>query len=105
MPEVENVSLRPPAPVEDRKAAAMERHADEAKALQEAQNRLAAAVEQAAGVVPPTYHRPTHYWEALMAVVQSRSAPDVSSALVAARELTDGFEVEFPTYVTGQTAP
>jgi hypothetical protein len=96
MPEVENVPLRLTAPVEDRKADAMERHADEAKALAQAQQKAADAMAAYTGLEMRPYRRAEFWWEAVRAVAPA--APDTDTALRAADEMCDGFEARFPEY-------
>lgn len=96
MPEVENVPLRPTAPVEERKAAAMERQADEHKALAEAQQKAADAMAAYTGLEMRPYRRAEYWWEAVRSVAPA--APDTDTAMRAADEMCDGFEVRFPEY-------
>lgn len=101
MPGVENVVLRPPAPSEDRKAAAMEKTADQHAAIAAAQQKAADAMAAYTGMEMRPYRRAEFFWQALMASV-SGGAVSTDLALNGARELCDGFENEFPDYVNAQ---
>lgn len=92
--------LRQPSPVEDRKATALEKQADQAEKLVEAQSRLATAYERVAGLGADVYHRPTFFKDALMAVVSGGNAASTADALESAESLTNGFEARFPNYVS-----
>lgn len=100
MPEVEDLPLRAPSPLEERKTAAMERQAEEAKAVAAAQQKLADAMAAYTGAVPDVYQRHVYWWSALMAVVQSGQSASIVAALETADELTDGFELRFAEYVS-----
>lgn len=99
-PEVEDLPLRAQSPLEERKAAAMERQADEAKAVAAAHARLAEIMAQTAGAEPMPYRRHAYFWAALMAIVESGESAGVVAALNTADELVDGFELRFPEYVS-----
>lgn len=98
MPEVENLPLRAPMPTQERTAAALEDQAAQMKKSAEAQEKLAAAIQLMPEVKQAQYERHAYFWSALMSIVAAGQAADINTALSWARELTDGFEVEFPDY-------
>lgn len=104
MPEVENLPLRAPMPTQERTAAALEDQAAQLKKAAEAHEKVAAAIQSMPEVQQAQYERHKYFWSALMNIVAAGQAPDITTALSWARELTDGFEVEFPDY-TSPTAP
>lgn len=100
MPEVENLPLRTPMPTQERTATALEDQAAQLKKSADAQEKLAAALAAMPEVQQASYERHRYFWTALMNIVAAGQAPDIASALAAARELTDGFEVEFPDFTS-----
>lgn len=94
-PEVQNLQLD--GTVDERKTAAMERQA-------EAAANMAAATAALAGTDAP-YSRPAFFASMLRCVVGAGRVRSINEALAWARELTDGYEVEFPDYVSPPNQP